>query len=158
MLLHHDSIWCLSALIKIFIYFDYIHLFTQLLYLACFTINAVITPVVSLIKCPVDRVMGWKASIWATEGLVNITYYTGALVKLIPIHLMISSINIYSCVLLLSSATKHAFFNFIAQTLFSMNSLHHLKGKETISWIVWKSLVWFCFPVSGNQCPCHGGS
>lgn len=71
---------------------------------------------------------------------------------------MISSINIYSCVLLLSSATKHAFFNFISQTLFSVNSLYYVRRRETVHWIVWKSLVCFCFPVSGNQYPYHGGS
>lgn len=77
-----------------------------------------------------DKVLGWKGSIWATKGLVNITYYTGALVKLISIHLMISSINIYFCVLPLILATKQTFFNFIAQAMSSMNSLLHLRERK----------------------------
>lgn len=136
----HNTNAVISWFCIVLYFLIYIQLFTQLYCLAWFTINVVKTPVASLIKCPIDRVVGWKGSIWATKGLVNITHYNGALVKLIPIHLMISSINIYSCVLLLSSATKHAFFNFIAQTLF-VNLSHYLRGRKTISWIAWESLT-----------------
>jgi len=145
LLLAHDCVVMLKVSPLFFLYNNFLlvlrnynWLFIQLLYLAWFTINVVITPVVSLIKSPTDRVEGWKGSIWTTKGLVNITHYTGALVKLISIHLMISSINIYSCAQLLSSATKHTFSNFTAQTLISVNSLHCLRGRKTISWIAWE--------------------
>lgn len=74
----------------------------MLLYLASFATNTVITPVVSLIKNWMEEVRSWKGSICAMKELVNIVYYIGALVNLISIHQMISSINIYSSVLPLS--------------------------------------------------------
>lgn len=74
------------------------------------------------------------------KELVNITHYIGVLVKFISIHLMISSNNIFSCVRLLFSATKHIFFNFIVETLISVNSLHCLRRKM-ISWTALESFI-----------------
>lgn len=67
--------------------------------------------------------------------LVNTAHYNGVLVKLIPIHQMISSINIYSCVLPLSLATKQTSFSLRVQALSRVHSLLYLK--ET-NWFIWQ--------------------
>lgn len=115
------------------------------LYLARFTINTVITPVVSLIKNWMEEVRGWKGSICAMKELVNIVYYIGALVNLISIHQMISSINIYSSVLPLSYATKETSFKCMAEALLSMSLLLNLGGNILFIWQ--SSVLWSPFPL-----------
>lgn len=68
------------------------------------------------------------------KELVNIVYYIGALVNLISIHQMISSINIYSSVLPLSYVTKETSFKFMAEALLSMNLLLNLRGNILFIW------------------------